>query len=238
MNEIKHRGAFDTLEKYRGVPVHAAQGVHEAVVSLLAARLKAGAKVADLGAGHGALSLRLQDQGWDVTAFDLDCSDWLVQSVPCHQCDLNNPLDSVARYGPFDAICVLEMIDHLENPRSFLKEILRLRRPAGSVLILSMPNPLDTFSCIAMATRGIFSWAGPAQYEGGGHISILPHWLVEAHLRYLGVRQQDWRFLAPYRHPSALKQAVYRGISTARRLAARGESSFFEGQTALVIAQI
>jgi SAM-dependent methyltransferase len=236
---MKHRGGLNTREKYRGVPVHAAEGVHQAIVAELAERFPLGAKVADLGAGHGALSLRLHDAGFDVVAFELDCSEWQAPGVPCHQCDLNDPLDAVVRCGAFDAICALEVIDHLENPRRFLGELSRLRQPGGSLLILTMPNPLDTFSSIAMFTRGTFSWAGPAQYEGGGHISILPHWLVEAHLRYLGVQEQEWRFLAPYRHPSAWRRTAYKGISMARRMLARSdEITYFEGQTALVIARI
>lgn len=239
MAQVKHRGGLETEETYRGVPVHAAPGVHAAVLALLLERLPAGAKVADLGAGHGALSLRLSDAGFRVAAFDLDCADWRAQDVACHECDLNEPLDLLLQQGPFDAICVLEVIDHLENPRRFLAEILRLRRPEGSWLVLTMPNPLDTFSCISMFTRGIFSWAGPAQYEGGGHISVLPHWLVAAHLAHFGVRDQEWRFLAPYRHPSAWKRLIYAGISGLRRIMARSsETSFLEGQTALVVARI
>lgn len=239
MNVTVHRGGFDTDEKYRGVPVHAFSGVHEAVASVLEQRLPRGARIADLGAGHGALSLRLQDRGFNVIAFDLDCGDWQAKGVDCYQSDLNAPLDAVAAKGPFDAICVLEVIDHLENPRQFLKELLRLRKSSGSLLVLTMPNPLDTFSCIAMMTRGIFSWAGPAQYEGGGHISLLPHWLVEGHLRHLGVEQLEWRFLAPYHHPSAAKRVIYQGVSTVRRVFARvDDTAFFEGQTAMVVAVI
>lgn len=239
MNSTIHRGSFDTTEKYRGVPVHAFPGVHETVASLLERNLPPGAKIADLGAGHGALSLRLQDHGFDVTAFDLDRSDWQAKSVECHQCDFNAPLDPIVARGPFDAICVLEVIDHLENPRQFLRELLRLRMATGSLLVLTMPNPLDTFSCIAMVTRGVFSWAGPLQYEGGGHISVLPHWLVDGHLKSLGVNQSTWRFLAPYRHPSAGKRAIYRGLSIMRRLIARvDDPSFVEGQTAMLVASI
>jgi len=239
VNDLRHRGGFETEEKYRGIPAHAFPGVHEMVLKVLLERLSPGAKIADIGAGHGALSQRLLDNGFEVTAFDLDCSDWLASEVSCYQCNLDKSLEPIAAHGPFDAICVLEVIDHLENPRSFLRDLRKLARPAGSTLVMTMPNPLDTFSCIAMFTRGIFSWAGPAQYLGGGHISILPHWLIEAHLRYIGITEQDWLFLAPYRHPTAWKRWIYGGLSQLRRLMARSaRTDFFEGQTALLIARI
>lgn len=238
MNETRHRG-LDTAEKYAGIPVHASAGVHEAVAKLLQQRIPSGGCVADLGAGHGALSQRLHDCGYSVVSVDLDCTEWQPGGLECHQCDLNGSLAEIAERGPFDAICVLDVVDHLENPRRFVSELLSLRRAEGAWLILSMPNPLDTFSCIAMFTRGIFAWAGPQQYYGGGHISVLPHWLLAAHLAHHGVRDQTWMFVAPYRHPSRLKRIAYAVISGLRKLMARSaDTSFFEGQTAVVVARL
>jgi SAM-dependent methyltransferase len=239
MTETRHRGGSDTAEKYQGIPVHAFPGVHQTVADLLKARLPAGGRIADLGAGHGALSQRLHDAGYSVAAFDLDCGDWVPTDVACEPSDLNGDLEEIARRGPFDAICILDVVAHLENPRRFVQELLKLRKPEGSWLLLTMPNPLDTFSCIAMFTRGIFSWAGPQQYQGGGHISVLPHWLLEAHLRHHGVQAQEWRFLSPYRHPSSLKRGVYSVVAWLRRRLARStDTAFFEGQTALLLARI
>ncbi len=236
---LRHRGGLQTRQNYRGIPIHAATDVHEFVAALLAQRLAPGARVADIGAGHGALSRRLRDAGFSVVAFDLDCTDWLAEDVVCHQCDVSDSLDGVATEGPFDAICVIEVIDHLENPRRFLRELSLPGLGKGSWLILSMPNPLDTFSCIAMFTRGIFNWAGPAQYEGGGHISVLPHWLIAKHLESVGVNDQEWHFLAPYIHPSLWKRLIYRMITFSRRLMSRGtDERFFEGQTALVVVRL
>jgi len=239
MEQTRHRGGLSTEEKYGGIPVHAAPGVHEAAAEALRRVLPTGAHVADLGAGHGAFAQRLADAGFRVTAFDLDCSDWKASGALCRQCDLNGPLEAVAADGPYDAICALEMLDHLENPRGFLRELVQLKAPSGAWLVVTLPNPLDTFSCIAMFTRGIFSWAGPAQYRGGGHINVLPHWMVEAHLQHLGVTDQDWRFLAPYRHPSTAKRLIYRVISALRRALTRnGDRDYIEGQTAMVVARL
>jgi hypothetical protein len=236
--QIKHRGE-ETHETYCGIPVHATDGLHQKIVELLQARTQPGVKIADLGAGHGALSLRMYHAGFKVSAFDLDNSEWRVQEVTCDQLDFDGSLDRIAEKGPYAAICALEVIEHLESPRQFLRRLVDIARSQGSILVISTPNPLDTFSCISMFTRGIFNWFSTEHYVGGGHISILPYWLIREHLRFLGVSSQEWFFVAPYRHPSILKRFIYRFIVALRRSIAKTEDqAFFEGQTALVVVSL
>lgn len=232
---VKHRGT-ETQETYCGLPVHATEGLHQKVVELLQTRLRPGQKVADLGAGHGALSLRMHHAGFVVSAFDLDSSEWRVSEVCCHDLDLDNSLEQISHEGPYAAICALEVIEHLENPREFLKKLIAIAKPQGTVIIISTPNPLDTFSCISMFTRGIFNWFSAEHYLGGGHISILPYWLISEHLKLLGVNEQEWFFVAPYQHPLMFKRLIYKLILSLRKLFAKTENqAFFEGQTALVV---
>jgi SAM-dependent methyltransferase len=194
--------------------------------------------VADLGAGDGALSLRLRDLGFEVVAFDLDTSGWRVKDLPCFQADLDRDLGIVNDKGPFAAICAVEVIEHLENPRNFLRGMIRAGGP-GSLLVVTTPNPLDAFSCITMFARGIFNWFSRELYLGGGHISILPYWLIDEHLKFLGARNRKWQFLGRYRHPVPWKQGVYRLVEMLRREfvkdpACRGH----EGQTAMVVVRV
>jgi Methyltransferase domain len=213
--------------------------VHEVLTKLLCERLPRGAKIADVGAGHGALSARLHDAGFEVVAFDLDCKEWLANDVTCRECDMNDSLELLAADGPYKAICAIEVFEHLENPRRFLRDLIKLCRAEGAWVVISTPNPLDTFSCIALFTRGIFNWFSAQHYSGGGHISILPYWLVDEHLTFLGIVDRQWRFLSPFRHPSPLKRVIYHAVSGLRRLVSRGASEpFLEGETALVIFRL
>ena len=56
---------------YKGVPVHAAPGLHESVIEKINASDVSGKKVLELGCGSGALTLRLSDNDFQVRAVDL-----------------------------------------------------------------------------------------------------------------------------------------------------------------------
>jgi hypothetical protein len=237
--KVRHRGGQQTESSYGGVPIHAAESVHEAAVHLLRQRLPPNAAVADIGAGQGALSERLHDAGFAVTAFDLSSENWQSRNVVCRECDFNDSLQQIGQYGPFDALCAIEVIEHLENPRAFLGQLIELGRAKRAWLVISTPNPLDTFSAITIFTRGIFNWFSPAHYEGGGHISILPYWLIDEHLSFFGVTGQEWRFLSPFRHPTFFKRLAYRLVGSLRRLVSRsGNRAYFDGESALMFVRL
>jgi SAM-dependent methyltransferase len=234
--EIKHRGNFDTEEQYRGIPVHAVSGCHKAVVDIVKRKVSNGGMVLDLGAGQGALTQRLLDEGFSVKAFDMSCLNWGVSKVKCIEYDLSGDLmpllDGDQRIA---AICVVEVIEHIENPRKFIGNLCSLAKKSGAVIVLTAPNPLDTFSSITHFTRGTFNWFSPAHYAGGGHISILPYWLIEEHFRYHGVQHFEWTFVGNFVHPNPLIQMMYRAISLMRSILSKtGRKNFHEGQAGIV----
>src|SRR6188508_1176996 len=136
MEEIKHRGRRNTEDNYKGIPIHAAKGVHAEVANIVSANLEKGERIADVGAGDGALSLRLYDRGFDVVAFDFDNSTWGVPEIPCVVTDVEKDIRSISDKGPYKAICAIEIIEHLENPREFLRQLVKLSKDHKAIVVV------------------------------------------------------------------------------------------------------
>ncbi len=96
------------------------------------------------------------------------------------QGDLNDRLPIGDR--SFDLVVAAEVIEHLENPRAMCREIFRLLRPGGR-LVLSTPNNESWRSIVALVVRGHFVAFGDTSYPA--HITPLvrqdlDHVLTEA----------------------------------------------------------
>lgn len=165
---------------YRGHSIHAAPGVHEYAVELATAGLPEGGRVLEVGAGCGALALRLRDAGLDVVPTDLEPPhDWI------HRLDLDDPELTDELRGPFDMVVCVETLEHVENPRGVLRSIRSLLRP-GDRLLVSTPNIGHPHSRLKMLLRGAPYLFGPKHYYQPGHISMLPAWMLVEHVRLAG----------------------------------------------------
>jgi SAM-dependent methyltransferase len=179
--ERVHRAA--TGRSYGGVPIHAGPRVHERALDVLRENVPERASVADLGAGSGALSLRMQDSGYRVTAVDRDVSG-IPASVETLEVDLNGAIPQLAEHS-FDAVVAVELIEHLDSPVAFLRNALSLVRPGGRLLV-STPNVLHPYSRIKFLAKGTFHLFDEDDYWETGHSTPLPRWLLTAHLREAG----------------------------------------------------
>jgi SAM-dependent methyltransferase len=54
-----------------------------------------------------------------------------------------------------DVVAAVETIEHLENPRAFARELTRLARPGGWVVVTT-PNQLSLLSKLALVVRNEF----------------------------------------------------------------------------------
>jgi 2-polyprenyl-3-methyl-5-hydroxy-6-metoxy-1,4-benzoquinol methylase len=184
---------------YGGLRIHALPGLHDDVGARAKTHFATGARVLDLGAGQGALSLRLHDLGFRVTSADLvEANFRLHDRLPFVCADFN---DSFAeRVGTdFDGVVCLEIIEHLENPRAFLREVARTLKPGGR-LLLSTPNVDGPASLALLATEGTFLWFDDTSYRNEGHITPLTQWQLRKCLEEAGLRVVEWAsFGAPMR---------------------------------------
>ena len=58
--------------------------------------------------------------------------------------------------GCADAVVAVETIEHVENPRAFVRELTRLARPGGLVVVTT-PNQLSLLSLLTLVTKGQFN---------------------------------------------------------------------------------
>src|SRR5215831_16000889 len=134
-------GARESLHRWRREASQMSLGSSgEAIYQAFEAKMRALGGMGDLldfGAGTGHLTSRLFHSGLfrSVSGADLYARPReLPPQIGWIEGDLNDRLQSPA--GAFDTIVAAEVIEHLENPRAVGRELFRLLR-AGGLLILS-----------------------------------------------------------------------------------------------------
>lgn len=144
-SDMAHRAALsDGLS-------HAA--IHAAVLQALD-RQWVGARVVDIGCGRCSFRSALAEGvgryvGVDGVAYSdrpLD-ADFLVLA------DLDTAIP--LRDGCGDVVVSIETIEHLENPRAFVRELARILRPGGT-LVVTTPNQLSALSVLTLVLRQRF----------------------------------------------------------------------------------
>ena len=135
------------------------QRIYQTVADVLAAR-GAGGLLADIGCGTGDLWRALRGPFSGCIGVDAVRYDGLPADVSFQPTDLDAtrlPLPDAA----VDAAAAVEVIEHLENPRAFVRELARIVRPGGWVVITT-PNQLSALSLLSSTTslREAMSVAG------------------------------------------------------------------------------
>ena len=112
------------------------------------------------------------DHGYEaVEAIEMRAEEFGVEGVPIHALDLDGPFGE-GGVEPADAVVAIEVIEHLENPWEFGRQLARLVRPGGW-LVLSTPNIESARSRIEFLLRGEFRFFNLESYEQIGHKTAL-----------------------------------------------------------------
>ena len=162
-------------------------GLHRKVLQLLDALPRG--LIFDGAAGNGILSKKLTEKGFSVISTDLDIKNNLREGLRFFQSELNR--DFSFRDDCFDYCVCLETIEHLENPWHFTRELARILKPGGR-LILSTPN-IDYLTCkLSFFFRGSFyPFFGNWQYEVIGHITPLSKYYLKRILKHCGLHVEQ-----------------------------------------------
>ncbi|RPI57166.1 MAG: methyltransferase domain-containing protein [Acidobacteria bacterium] len=126
--------------------------IYRLVLDTAARMIDKGCHLLEFGAGTGSLVRMLRAAGFaHITAADILPRPNDLDGVSWIQRDLNEPLP--APDGAYDAVVSTEVIEHLENPRAVFRELGRVLRPGGH-LLLTTPNQESVRSLLSLVVRG------------------------------------------------------------------------------------
>lgn len=94
----------------------------------------------DVPAGEGALAIRLDEMGFDVSCCDLYPQIFKVEKLGVKFGNLDQTLPYDDR--SFEYVVCVEGLEHIENPANAIREFSRLLRPGGQ-LVISVPNIMN-----------------------------------------------------------------------------------------------
>ena len=123
----------------------------------LAARVLAespGGTLLDVGCGTGNLWRYVSEQFDRYIGADVVRYDGFPETEQFHRVDMDTgriPLDD----GAADTVASVETIEHVENPRAFLRELVRLVRPGGRIVVTT-PNQRSALSLLTLHVKGHF----------------------------------------------------------------------------------
>jgi ubiquinone/menaquinone biosynthesis C-methylase UbiE len=130
---------YDQLPEHLFMP----RKFHRRCIRLMRAHFKPGVAVADLGCGHGTLlhELRLLHPSVKLSAVDL--SPVLVNNTRQRVPDADVRVADIEALpfsdAAFDAVFATEVMEHLPDPVKALREVRRVLKPGGWLLV-SLPN--------------------------------------------------------------------------------------------------
>ncbi|BAZ32289.1 hypothetical protein NIES4074_47910 [Cylindrospermum sp. NIES-4074] len=145
--------------------------VYQMVARTVAQRHSGGGVLVDVGCGNGKLWSFVGDRGERYIGVDVVRYPDLPAEIEFIPFDLDigqAPLPE----GFADVVCAVETIEHLENPRAFMRELVRLAKPGGLVVITT-PNQLSLLSKLTLILKNQFNAFQEAPGLYPAHITAL-----------------------------------------------------------------
>jgi len=203
-------------ETYAGLLMHCAPGTHEAALTLLGRGGAPWQGVLDLGAGTGAFLARLRDAGYtDLEAVDRNPARFQLDGVHCASLDLNAEFAGQLSRS-FDLVTALEIIEHLDSPRAFLRQVHSLLTSEG-MLLLSTPNVAHWAGRLKFLLTGDLRMFEAGLYHRMRHISPVTETQMRLMLAEVGFAVVGSATAGEFHGP--LKRLLTAPIALAFRLA-------------------
>jgi SAM-dependent methyltransferase len=145
--------------------------IYQMVARSLETRHEGGGLLLDVGCGAGNLWRFLANRfdrylGVDVVRYEGFPADGAFYPI-----DLDTQRVSLPD-GTADVVAAVETIEHLENPRAFFRELVRLARPGGWIVVTT-PNQLSLLSKLTLVLKNQFNAFQEAEGGYPSHLTAL-----------------------------------------------------------------
>jgi 2-polyprenyl-3-methyl-5-hydroxy-6-metoxy-1,4-benzoquinol methylase len=109
----------------------------------------------DVGCGSGALWTYLGDAFDRYVGVDVVDYDGFPPNETFVRANLNETISPIPA-GTADVVAAVETIEHLENPRALVRELVRIARP-GALVVVTTPNQLSALSVMTLLWKRRFA---------------------------------------------------------------------------------
>lgn len=172
-------------EYYKNLLIKADLNLHDQIAEKIQKNIPLGGQILDLGAGEGALSERLSDLGFHVTAADKDDKNFKCKTAVFSKINFDNG-DEINAFvlkheEQFDAVLGVEVIEHVQDQWQYVRQLMKMVKPGGLVLITT-PNTTSWFSRWMFFFTGNFHQFADADLSYG-HINPISAWELDLILK-------------------------------------------------------
>jgi 2-polyprenyl-3-methyl-5-hydroxy-6-metoxy-1,4-benzoquinol methylase len=130
------------------------QAILDMVVRALAQRQISGQCIADVGCGRGDLYACVRARFSRYVGIDVVRYEDFPDGAEFCLLDLDSGRIPLAEASA-DVVAAVEVIEHLENPRDFMRKLVRLAKPGGWVIVTT-PNQLSLLSLLTLVVKQRF----------------------------------------------------------------------------------
>lgn len=159
-----------------------------------------GAKVVDVGCGGGLLSEALARAGANVTAIDLGAK--LIEIAKLHLFESNLTVDyrvqsseelAAAEPASFDAVCCMEMIEHVPDPLVLIRDVAAMLKPGGQLFLSTLNRTPAAFGAAIVGAEYLMRLLPRGTHH---YAQFLKPSEVAAMLRHVDLELEDIKGLA------------------------------------------
>jgi SAM-dependent methyltransferase len=161
------RGEVEARARQSGGVSNAA--IYQMVAKVLDGRVSVGGVLVDVGCGSGQLWPFVHARFDSYVGVDVTRYGGFPDEAEFHLTDLNAKQLPLADSSA-DVVASVETIEHLENPRAFARELVRVAKPGGWVVITT-PNQLSLLSLLTLLTKKQFNAFQDVHYPA--HLTAL-----------------------------------------------------------------